>query len=104
MCHSELRLCVCLWNRICEASASRLRTVPCTVSSCALQVRKLSLQGNDLSDANFAMLLRGLGGLGAVESFNVARNKLTRASAELLTDLVTRNKAKQVLARLCLVL
>ena len=61
----------------------------------ASQVRTLSLQGNDIADQHFLMLLKGLQGLGQIETLDVSRNKLTKVSAKALMEVVAENKAKK---------
>lgn len=59
-------------------------------------VRSLTLDGNELADKQFVMLLRGMGGLGGVERLSMAHNKLSRTSVALLEQCIAANQVKHV--------
>jgi hypothetical protein len=62
-------------------------------------VRRLLLDGNDMMDKQFVMLLRGMHGLGQIKHLSAAHNKLTRTSVVLLARYVHQNATKHV--RIC---
>jgi hypothetical protein len=64
-------------------------------AACSSQIRALSLQGNDIADQHFVMLIKGMRGLGAIERLDVSRNRLTKVSVAALTHVVVDNRAKK---------
>lgn len=73
------------------AHAAYLKTV-----DRSLQVVALWLDGNELTDQQLTMLLRGLVSLGTLEQLHLSHNRLTKVSVHELLAVVLCNGAKHV--------